>query len=557
MKKVKYLILLLITIFAFNINVSAASGSLSASSSSVYVGDSFTVTANVYSAAAWNVHTSASGPVSGCVINQADATADAMDTNKVFTATCTATGEGTITVRLSGDVTSASDGIAVGISGSRVINVSKRPAPSNNTNNNSSNNTSKNNNSNSSRSNNNTNSNNVTENKSNNSNIKELSADGYELVKVDSNNYTLTVSNDVESINIKASAEDSKAQLSGSGNHSINVGENNIEVVVTAEDGSQNKINIKVVRKDGFYLDDLDLVLKGDKNNDVIIKSDSIIKASDLEKIKNSGKIINFNYFNSDKSLSYSWIVDGSKLKNVNDLDTSIVFNSDNKKDMLRLSNYADGLFIGLKQSNNIPTGIKIKLFVGDKYEDHDMLNIYGYLKNTDKLELVKSKVEVKNGFIEFELSDASDYLITMSNIPNLKDSIKSESKNSLFSIFLIVIILLLLIIGIMFILLKKRRNKEKNNENDNDLNINSSDKLESKYNDNLFSEEINNELKNTNGLDKKSVDDFEYLNLDEDDFSKNSKSSNYFDTPFNNSIYDDKYTTSDNMPNNSENENE
>ena len=83
MKKVKFLLVSLISIFAFNINVFAASGSLGVSSSSVYVGDSFTVTANVSSAAAWNIHVSASGPVTGCVINQADATADAIKRDNI------------------------------------------------------------------------------------------------------------------------------------------------------------------------------------------------------------------------------------------------------------------------------------------------------------------------------------------------------------------------------------------------------------------------------------------------------------------------------------------
>ena len=236
MKKIKYLIISLITIFTFNINVYATSGSLGVSSSSVYVGDSFTVTVNVKSAAAWNVHVSASGPVSGCVINQADATADAMDTNKTFSATCTATGEGTITVRLSGDVTSASDGNAVGISGSRSVTVSKKPTPPSNNNNNNSNNNRPSNNNN-------------TDTRSKNSNIKKLSIEGYDLVKVDNNNYTLSVPNDVTSVNIKATAEDSKSKVTGAGNHDINVGENNIEIVVTAENGSQNKINVKYYSK--------------------------------------------------------------------------------------------------------------------------------------------------------------------------------------------------------------------------------------------------------------------------------------------------------------------
>ena len=263
MKKVKYLIISLISIFAFNINVFAASGSLSVSSSSVYVGDKFTVKVNVSSAAAWNVHVSASGPVSGCSINQADATADARDTNKTFSATCTAKGTGTITITLSGDVTSASDGNAVNVSGSRSVTVSNRPTPpsNNNNNNNNNNNTPSNNN----------NNNQTTDNRSKNNNIKELSIEGYDLTKVDNNNYTLSVPNDVTSINIKATAEDSKSKVTGAGRHDINVGENNIEVIVTAENGSQNKINIKVTRKDGYYLEDLDAVLKNNKIDDINI----------------------------------------------------------------------------------------------------------------------------------------------------------------------------------------------------------------------------------------------------------------------------------------------
>ena len=78
MKRIRiiFILLLVAVIFIFKTNVYAASCSLSVSSTSVYVGDTFTVTAKVNAAAAWNVHVTASGPVSGCVINQADASSD-------------------------------------------------------------------------------------------------------------------------------------------------------------------------------------------------------------------------------------------------------------------------------------------------------------------------------------------------------------------------------------------------------------------------------------------------------------------------------------------------
>ena len=460
MKKFKYLVISLICLFAFNINSFAASGSLGVSSSSVYVGDSFTVSANISSAAAWNVHVSASGPVSGCSINQADATADAMDTNKTFSATCTATGTGTITIILSGDVTSASDGNAVNISGSRNVTVTTRPVQPNNNNP-------------------------VIDNRSRNNNIKELSVEGYDLTKVDNHNYTLSVPNDVTSVNIKATAEDSKAKVTGAGNHNLNVGENKIEIIVIAENGSQNKITITVTRKDGYYLEDLDTVLKNNKIDDIniTIKSDTKVTAKDLDKIKKSGKTVKFNYYNDDKNLVYSWIINGSKIDSTNDLLTTISSNPESKKDILVLSNYADGIFVGLNQMNSLPSGTKLKLFVGNKYGSNDLVNVY--VKSADKLELVTDKLKVENGYVEFDVKDSSDYFITMSTISTLSTNVTNTNKSSS-SLMIVVIILSFLVIGLFIALIFNNKKNKKSVENKNN-NVN--DEVTQK------TEIVNNEL--------------------------------------------------------------
>lgn len=463
MKKIKLLLVSLITIFAFNINVSAASGNLSVSSGSVYVGDSFKVTASIRGSAAWNVHVTASGPVSGCVINQADATADAMDTNKTFTATCKATGEGTITIRMSGDVTSASDGNAVVISGSKSVYVSKRPSqPSYNKpvqNNNTQNNT--------------------PDNRSTNNKIKELSVDGHKLEKVNANNYTLTVPTDVTNINVKATAEDSKSKVIGTGKHNLKIGENNIAVIVTAENGTQNKINIKVTRKDGYYLDDLDMILKDDKITDIniTVKEDTKITSSDLEKIKSSKKTVKFNCYNKDKTIKYSWIIDGAQLNNTNDLLLNITNDTENRKEILKLSNYADGIFASLKQINNLPQGTKIKLFVGDKYQDNDLINIYSFAQNKDKLDLIENQITVKDGYIEFKVIDSSDYFITMSTIPSsdkvVKEAPTTEKSSSSILYIIIGILYLLLMSLIIGLIIKNKKNKklEKQEEINSELN--------------------------------------------------------------------------------------
>ena len=403
MKKLKIFLLLLVLLCISKTNVYAASGSLSTSAGTVYVGDSFTVSVNVFSAAAWNVHTSVSGPVTGCIINQADATADAMDTNKTFNATCTATSEGTITIRLNGDVTSAVDGNAVALYGSRNVSVISRPAPSNqNNNNNGQNNNNNNKNSNNQNNNNQNNkSSKDEENKSTNTNIKEISVYNYKLEKQDNNNYSLILSNDIKEINVKAVAEDNKSIITGTGKHNIKIGENIIELLVKSESGNTNKIIIKVTRKDKLYLDDLERILKENKVKEIniSINKDTKILKKDLEKIKKSKKIVNFNYVKDN--IDYSWIINGKKLNKLEDLDTTINFDTNNKKKILTLSNYADGIFVNLKQNNSNMKGITLKVYVGNKYEKDDSINIYSY--NNDKLSVLLKKIKMKDGYIEFK----------------------------------------------------------------------------------------------------------------------------------------------------------
>ena len=98
MKKKIIVTFLLLNLILPTKTVEAASSSLSVSSRNVIVGNSFTISVNINQASAWNIHVTSTGPVSGCTMSLADATADAMNTSKSFQATCTATAAGTITL---------------------------------------------------------------------------------------------------------------------------------------------------------------------------------------------------------------------------------------------------------------------------------------------------------------------------------------------------------------------------------------------------------------------------------------------------------------------------
>lgn len=287
---------------------------------------------------------------------------------------------------------------------------------------------------------------------SSNNTLKDIEIEGYKLEKIDNNNYKLTVPNNITNIKINATAEDSKASISGIGNKEVLVGENIFEITITAENSAQNKIYIKVTRKDGYYLDDLDTIVndKKIKDADIIINDETEISKEQLNKIKKSKKQVRLNYYDKDKKLLYIWYINGKEIKETNKFSTFIAFTAQNLKEIYKLSNYADGIYIKFQHEGVLPKGTRLKIYVGDKYEDKDIVNLYHHNKTEKQLELVKEKIVVKDKYIEFNIEHCSDYFITMSTINN------NDNNSSPSIIFILLIIALTIIISlIIFIFVK------------------------------------------------------------------------------------------------------
>lgn len=348
---------------------------------------------------------------------------------------------------------------------------------------------------------------------SKNNNIYSLEIDGYELTKIDNNNYTLSVQNDVESININATPEDPKATILGTGLHELAIGENNIEIIITSESGAQNKIIIKVTRKEDYFLEDVDYLLNNNSINEINIalsKDDKITK-EDLTKIKESTKTVRFNYFDENKQLLYTWFINGKEIRENNEFLTTINFIADNTDEIYKISNYADGLYIKFFHNGDLPSGTKVRLYVGNKFADEKSINLYYYNKTNNELELVKNNLIVHDGFIEFDINHCSDYFATMSILSN---AINTQKTSSNLFIILIIILTTIIISLIVYIIIKiKPFNKKKGNKIEtlpiytmkqetkeeapiNEVSINSDNKpLISEYNNNSTVESSDNNL--------------------------------------------------------------
>ena len=89
-------------------------------------------------------------------------------------------------------------------------------------------------------------------NKSSNNYLSSLEVEGYRLLpEFDKQiqEYTLDSDTDEDNVTIKATADDERANITGTGNIKLQTGENNLRVDVSAENGTVRTYFIKVTRK--------------------------------------------------------------------------------------------------------------------------------------------------------------------------------------------------------------------------------------------------------------------------------------------------------------------
>ena len=87
------------------------------------------------------------------------------------------------------------------------------------------------------------------DNRSSNNNLSSLNVSNTNIKFNGNSAYTTTVENNVTSINISATAQDSKSTVKGTGSKTLKEGSNTFNVSVTAENGSVKTYTITVIRK--------------------------------------------------------------------------------------------------------------------------------------------------------------------------------------------------------------------------------------------------------------------------------------------------------------------
>lgn len=231
-KALKSIIILAVFVVMMNLtNVYAASFSISKSKSSVTPGGTFSVSISVKGAGQFNVSAS-NGSVSSSSLW--------VDGSGSVTVTAGQSGTTTVTVTAS-DVTASDESP---ITGSKSTSVSIKTSSNGGSSGGTSGGTSGGSSSGTT-----TPTEPKEDTKSKDNNLSSLSVSSGTLspeFSAGTTTYKVNLTSDVKKITINAKAKDSKATVSGTGEHELRVGENNLSVVVKAENGSKKTYTVSV-----------------------------------------------------------------------------------------------------------------------------------------------------------------------------------------------------------------------------------------------------------------------------------------------------------------------
>ncbi len=242
-KKIKYLLfIILCNIFMMNVHAASATISAVPSAKKVQVGQTFTVTVSVSSSkplGSWQFNVGYDSSVFKYVSSNMESglssvgfVSNSSTKNKTYKLTFKAKKEGTGSVSVNNAEVYSFDEETLSTSRATTTITVENPAPKSNTNSNTTSNSNKN------------------DNRSADNYLSSLSIDGYDIspkFNKNTTSYTLSVPNNVTSVNINAKVNDNNAKVSGTGKINVKEGTNKAYVTVTAENGNKKTYTLKII----------------------------------------------------------------------------------------------------------------------------------------------------------------------------------------------------------------------------------------------------------------------------------------------------------------------
>lgn len=173
--------------------------------------------------------------------------------------------------------------------------------------------------------------------------------------------------------------------------------------------------------------------LKDETVDEVVINltQPDVVTKEIFEAAKGIDKNITFNIVDGSGSTLYSWSFNGKDVKDVSkDVDLAIEVDAENDA-ISTLVGDEKALLLSFAHKGELPVNMAVRVFVGDRFADGQILWYYTYNSETSSLELVSSELTVENGFIELSLTSCSDLVFSAKEVKDPEPGESSTPSNS------------------------------------------------------------------------------------------------------------------------------
>lgn len=171
-------------------------------------------------------------------------------------------------------------------------------------------------------------------------------------------------------------------------------------------------------------------------------KIENIGKLS-VEKIDN-GNEITYNYKNKKGTLIYSWIFDKNEIVEFKKINLDMDFESEFLRETLSVKDNMK--ILSFDHEGLLPNNTRVKVYVGDKYNQDDEIYMYYYDDEIELLRYKESYIVDENGYVEIKINHCSDYLLTGTIV---QDAANNPQNINLVIMVLVGIIILLVAVSL------------------------------------------------------------------------------------------------------------
>lgn len=288
-----------------------------------------------------------------------------------------------------------------------------------------------------------------------------LGIDGYELNKSfdkETLEYTVEVPNGTEKVFINAKTENSKASVKGSGEIQVNEGNNNIELVVTAENGNTRTYKLNIIVKE---LDPINIEIDGETYT-------VVRKSGEIERVNATYEETTVK-INDEDVLAYFSKITGYTLVMLKDSEGVVnYYIYDNNQYSLYKEYTMGGIALYLTNKSYKNNNYKLTTFTynDDEIKAYKLVN-NGIIKNTYAVSdnaknfYLFYAINVETGKESLYQYDAVEGTVQRYN-DDLEKVYQTKADNYKTYLYIAIGVISVIVIAILIILIFKLKNKNK-----------------------------------------------------------------------------------------------